>query len=126
MATIREQVKDIVSKSFEEYNLNDIRTISNLKSQLGQKVAKAEADYLYAEQTTKQEVAKYMILCKADGMTIEESKQQALVHTKDYKEAEIKAYISYKQLKLFYDDLGDQVTAMRMCNRIYNENVNNG
>jgi len=66
MSSIREQVKSILSKPFEDYNLNDIVQASNLKSQLGQQVAQAEADYLYAEQLRKKEYAKYMILSKQD------------------------------------------------------------
>ncbi len=66
MSSIRDQVKLILSKKFEDYNLNDIVQASNLKSQLGQQVAQSEADYLHAEQTRKKEYAKYMILSKAD------------------------------------------------------------
>lgn len=126
MASIREQVKQIVSKPFEEYNLNDIVQASNLKSQLGQQVAQAEADYLYAEQVRKQEYAKYLILCKADWLTIAECENQATIHTKDFKDKEIQKYLDYKAKKMFYDDLGDQVTAMRMCNRIYQQTAIDG
>ena len=126
MSSIREQVKSILSKPFEDYNLNDIVQASNLKSQLGQQVAQAEADYLYAEQTRKKEYAKYMILSKQDWGTKADREAEATLHIADLKAEEIKAYADYKAKKLFYDDLSDQVTAMRMCNRIYQQASNDG
>lgn len=126
MSSIRDQVKLILSKKFEDYNLNDIVQASNLKSQLGQQVAQSEADYLHAEQTRKKEYAKYMILSKADWWTIADRESEAVLHTEQFKAKEITAYADYKLKKLFYDDLKDQVTAMRMCNRIYQEQANDG
>jgi len=126
MSSIRDQVKLILSKKFEDYNLNDIVQASNLKSQLGQQVAQSEADYLHAEQTRKKEYAKYMILSKADWGTIADRESEAVLHTEEFKAKEITAYADYKLKKLFYDDLKDQVTAMRMCNRIYQEQANDG